>query len=105
MLLQTKFSNNWNNKLDCNCFTTVRIDSNKYKLNDVHAIIENGVLKKKAIIRSIKRMYLHEITNEIAYLDVGKDAEYLKNLLNIMYKNKGVNFSMQKLVVIYFQTC
>jgi len=46
---QVKFSTNWNNKLDCRCFTTIRLKNpSKHKLNEVYAILLKNSVHKKA---------------------------------------------------------
>lgn len=48
------FNDNYNNKLNCDIFTTIRKSSSKYKINDVVPIELNGTQIGDAKIISIK---------------------------------------------------
>lgn len=91
---ELNFSYNWNNKLDCKAFTTLRL-SDRFKLNDM---IEIKLKKKKygfGQIVGIKHFYLHDINSFIAYLDTGYDSFECQNILRKMYKN--VDWRTQKI--------
>lgn len=80
------FSHNWNNKLGCDCFTTIRLHNpQKYKVKQVYHILLNDNLIKEAIILDIKTISFSQINNFIAYLDTGLSVEECKGLLKRMY--------------------
>jgi len=90
------FSYNWNNKLDCKAFTTLRLSSRKkYKIGEDYSIYLKGEFVKDAKIVDIKTIWLHEINDFIAYLDTGYNKEECTNVIKTMYKN--VNFSKTQL--------
>lgn len=104
MLDNLDFGENWNHKLDCDCYTTFRINSAKYtpgkKLN--------VRLKKQdhhiAQIINVKPMYLAEACNSqlLTYLDTGYSPTEFRKIVENMYKNmvKDVNSTLFVLVLL-----
>lgn len=83
-----KFSYNWNNKLNCKSYTTIRpYNSIKYVLNFCYKIILNNEYLHTAQIVDIKNFKLKDITNFIAYIDTGYSKEETINIIQKMYKN------------------
>lgn len=80
------FSWNWNSKLYCKCFTTIRI-ANPHKYNQL-----NGRDLGPGIIRDIKPFVIGWLTPFMAMLDMGLTVEKAKQTILTMYKNKGFNF-------------
>ncbi len=80
------FSSNWNNKLDCKCFTTLRLkNEKKYQLNKEYLInLKKNPIKKAEII-GIKTIFFNDINEYIANLDTGYSLEETKNILLKMY--------------------
>lgn len=68
------FSYNWNKKLDCRCFTTLRLSDN-YKVGQQYKVIlksgKDVTAKGVAQIVEIKRLSLDQINNFIAHIDTG----------------------------------
>jgi len=85
------FSYNWNNKIDCSYFTTIRIENaKKYQVGfRLRVFLE----KKKNIVEhikdveiiSIKKIKLSDINEYIAGLDTGYDVEETKKKFCKMY--------------------
>jgi len=97
-MTEIRFSYNWNNKLQCKAFTTVRLLSNKsYNVNDIVKIIYKDESFNAKII-DIKEFYFADINNYIAFLDTGYCIEEHQLILRRMYKN--VNWNTQKLLLI-----
>ena len=88
------FSENWNHKLDCTAFTTIRIESAKYQIGQFKAIKLKGKLYKSHLyqIKAIKRFKLSSINDYMAYVDTGYNAQTCRNIIEKMYNNKGVNW-------------
>lgn len=95
---EIKFSTNWNNKLLCNYFTTLRL-SDRFKVGEKYLIL----LKKKQIgtgeIIAKKYLKLNQINDYIAGLDTGYNAQKCKEILKTMYKNKLIDWETQTLVL------
>jgi hypothetical protein len=81
------FSENWNGKLQCNAFTTIRISNPKYEVGKTYSIFLKGQELFPAKIIEKKRLQLHQINEYIARLDTGYSAEDTKQLIRTIYKN------------------
>lgn len=83
---ELKFSYNWNNKLDCKAFTTLRLSNrNKYKIGNQLKVI-CGNLEFVVEIISIKQMRLNQVNEFIAYIDTGYSLDEFKKLIIKMYQ-------------------
>ena len=83
-----KFSYDWNQKLDGNYFTTIRLqNSDKYRVGIRHRVF----LKNKEIgvaeIVDVKVIVLSNLNAFICGLDTGYSVEETKNILRKMYRN------------------
>jgi len=93
---QINFSYNWNNKIDCKAFTTLRLSNrNKYKIGELYQIYLKKTFVKNGIIVDIKVLSLNEINDYIAFLDTGYNRDECLTIIKRMYKN--VDFSKTKL--------
>jgi hypothetical protein len=92
------FSYNWNNKLDCKAFTTLRL-SDKYNISDIVEIHLKNKLLFKAEVIDKKYLKLDKINHFIAYIDTGYNYQECIDILKKMYKNKNINWETQ---IIYF---
>ena len=91
---ELKFSYNWNNKLDCKVFTTLRLSS-KYEVGDLVEVKLNSLYKFNAIIIGKKVIKMEKINDYIAYLDTGYDTDECRGILKKMYKD--VDWTTQNL--------
>lgn len=110
-----KFSKNWNSKLDCECFSTIRIyNPKRYVLKDHYAVLMknprgimdfNGVsftyIGVAQLVAETKIQFQH-ITDQQALLDIGQPAEYLKNMLGNMYQKYLLAKKGESLFGIYY---
>ncbi len=97
------FSYNWNNKLDCKAFTTLRLHNpDRFKVGQTYRITLNKSYKKHAKIEDIKTLLLKNISDYIAYLDTGYSKEECQSIIRKIYPNK--NFEHQKLDFILLKT-
>lgn len=95
---QINFSENWNNKLNCNCFTTVRLKNNgKYIVGETYVIIF-GKINFTADIVYIKHFLLKDVDNWISLIDTGLLSAQFTNVVKKMYPN--INFDLQQLSII-----
>lgn len=82
------FSTNWNNKLRCRSFTTIRMrNDTKYHKGAILSIALQNYPKGKAKVIGISFMTLDKISEWIARLDTGYSAKDCKEMLKTMYKN------------------
>lgn len=97
------FSSNWNNKLDCKCFTTIRLaNKHKYQIGYYFNVFLNGQPHKKAIIKDIWVIHLSQLDKFTAMLDTGYSLEKTKGILFKIYP--GVDWKTQHIYVILFET-
>lgn len=100
-----EFHYNWNNKLDCKAFTTLRLYvQSKYIVGERRFIVLNQGKKKidkgTAIVVKIKPLFLHQINEFIARIDTGYSKEECIDIIKKMYKNKNINWEKQQLALI-----
>jgi hypothetical protein len=93
------FSFNWNNKLDCKSFTTIRIlQPDKYRTGETYII----TLKRKELFQAkiieIKPFWLKDLNEFIAYLDTGYNKEECTEIIKKMYQN--INFQQKQISLI-----
>lgn len=95
---QLNFSTNWNNKLDCTAFTTLRLPNEKYKLGELFQITLNGVEKGIGRIISITYINIDNINEYIARLDTGYSTDECKVIIRNIYPT--IDFIQQPLVLL-----
>jgi hypothetical protein len=84
--LELAFSTNWNNKLDCSAFTTLRIyNPNQHFAGRKVKILQKGHDKGKGRIEAVKAFHIDKLSPYISYLDTGYSVEECKNILKRMY--------------------
>src|SRR5574339_939734 len=89
---QLPFSYNWNQKLDCNAFTSMRLMSQKYQVGTKFEIIIKGRQPFIATLIAVKTFQLKQLTPFMSYIDTGYSVQECIKLVETMYKNaKNVN--------------
>ena len=98
-MININFSYNWNNKLDCKAFTTIRIYSVVKHIpgQEVNIQLGGADLCEGKIIE-VKRFFLKDMTNYMAYLDTGYDKEEATKIITRMYPR--FDFTKQMLAFI-----
>lgn len=104
------FSYNWNNKLNCKSFSTVRIwNPDKYELLDIYQITlkvsakQPEVLKGFCRLQAINKFYLSQVTPGISFLDANLSRIDFHDLILKMYKNKNIDFKRTYLCFLVLQ--
>jgi hypothetical protein len=84
-----KFSFNWNYKLDCGAFTTIRLHNpSKYVVGKLYGIELKGSLQKHpARILDIRTLYLKDMNEWMTQLDMGYGLDQGRETIRTMYKN------------------
>ena len=81
------FSYNWNNKLHCNFFTTIRaLNPGKYHSGVQHEVFLKDDSLGIAEVVSVKAIYGRDINEYIAGIDTGYTVEETLKILSLMYK-------------------
>lgn len=82
------FSFNWNNKLSCRAFTTIRLHNPaKYQVGQVYDILLTGKKFMEGKIIEIKDFYLTDLNEFMAYVDTGYCKQECEIIIRKMYKN------------------
>lgn len=94
-----KFSTNWNTmpgvlgggKLNCRYFTTIRLNTGKFRVHDrVKIIVRDEVLGYGKIV-AVKEKKLSQVDAFEASLDTGYNNEETANIIKRMYKQENPN--------------
>lgn len=96
-----KFSYNWNNKLACNAFTTLRLRNDaKYIVDRVgDAYLKDEHIASVRIV-AIKHFTIDKINELVARVDTGYSREETVSIIKRMYKNYNLNWDIQQLSLI-----
>jgi hypothetical protein len=96
------FSYNWNNKINCKAFTTIRLsNSQKYIVDREYWIRLKSEIKSKAILRAVNHFTIDKLNDFISFLDTGYNAFECKKILRRMYPK--VDFERNTLCLILFE--
>lgn len=98
------FSYNWNNKLDCNVFTTLRLAQDKYYVGNKFCVVLNSEPGKHVEIIAVKKILIGQITDYIAGIDTGYSVQECQKLIKTMYKNSNIEWDKQLLSFILLKT-
>lgn len=93
-----KFSTNWNNKLDCNYFTTIRLFGKKYGIGKTFEIVLKENHLCNAIVQDMivtKMEYLNDFN---CFLDTGYSKEETEKIFKKMYPK--IDFENEFLVIV-----
>lgn len=100
-MLKLEFTTNWNNKLDCNCFSTIRVYNSQlhFKGNQFDIYLQRKNIGQAVVIGVIKA-YLAELSDYICFLDTGYNRAETIELIQKMYKHKNVDFKKQQITIL-----
>ena len=94
-----EFEDNFNNKLNCQCFTTIRIHQPvRNAIGAVKQVYLKGVWKGNARIIHATTITMDRINLPMAKLDSGLMPEECRRLIRNLYRNRpGINWEAQQL--------
>ncbi|MDU1892739.1 MAG: hypothetical protein E6767_18825 [Dysgonomonas sp.] len=94
-----RFTTNWNNKLNCSCFTTLRLHNpKKYYVGAKKDVYLDNRPKGPATIIGVQSFLLEQISEFVARIDTGYSATDCKKIIKEMYKRYPlINWNTQKL--------
>lgn len=98
------FSCNWNNKLNCKAFTTIRLFNAKTKVGNSYNIRLKGEVIKTAIVRDIKTFRLPQLTEYMAYLDTGYSKIETTGIITKIYQSRFADVEAQTFMFILLET-
>jgi hypothetical protein len=100
------FSSNWNNKLSCKSFSTIRVRNDKRFIigNDYSIILKNEPIYIAKIV-SISHIEISKLTPAMSYLDTGYSPQEQIKMMATMYKNSipDINKVMWSFIVLVHQ--
>lgn len=97
------FSYNWNRKLDCKYFTTLRISHEYDHVGELIDVYLNDEFVKRCRIVEVRKIKMAQINAYIAGLDTGYSAEECCKLIKTMYKKANYNWNTQEIRMILLQ--
>jgi uncharacterized protein YqfB (UPF0267 family) len=101
------FKHNYNNKLACDYFTSIRLMGTKYQEGKVMNVYiwQNGTYRKmfQARVLSVKPLLLHQISDTMAYIDSGMDALKIRETIYYMYKDRVPDVNTAQFCLIMFE--
>ncbi len=101
-MAEIKFTHNWNNKLACTFFTTIRLRNDpKYRMGHTYEIFLSGKRLFNAAIVDIRHFKLDKLNDFIAGLDTGYNAQECEKIIRRMYPK--VDFLRNELSLILLQ--
>lgn len=98
-MIDVKFSYNWNKKLDCHAFTTIRLYNplKHYKGQSVRLLLKDEVLGE-GMIHEMVVFYLNALNPFMSYIDTGYSLEETVGIIKKMYPK--VDFTQTRLVMM-----
>lgn len=98
-MFDLKFSYNWNNKLDCTAFTTIRLfNSSKHKPEEkVNLLLKENPMGT-GTIKSVRCFFLADLNEFVSYLDTGYSVAECQKIIHTMYPQ--VDFTKTHLALI-----
>lgn len=98
-MITIPFSYNWNRKLDCKAFTTIRLyNPGKHVPGTKIQIWMRGGSMGTGTIMDVKPFLLEKLNPFMSYLDMGYSVEEGRNVILKMYPT--VDFKIKKLAFI-----
>lgn len=82
-----KFSKNWNNKLECDYFTTIRLDAS-FQIGEEVQVLLKGEHFCFARIKLKKHIHIDKVNDWIGFLDAGHTGDYTASILKRMYNSR-----------------
>ena len=93
-----EFNQNWNGKLDCDCFTSIRLgNSKKYAVGYTYRVC---IVQHERVLKTYPRLVtcvakislkMNAFTDYMCHLDTGTSVEETKAILRDLYRFKQFN--------------
>ena len=117
-ILNLKFSHNWNErshrgdksrrtgKLDCLCFSTIRLDTPQYEVGQVVRVLLENKTRVDEVMGyariQVKNVFERDrLTDGVAYLDTGYNRSAVLSILGKMYPTAQPTTKMCFLILKY----
>ena len=98
-MIDLKFSYNWNKKLDCRAFTTIRLyqPAKHYRGQSVRVLLKDNCIAE-GMVHDVQAFYLTQMNTYMAWIDTGYSVEEAQAIIRKMYPK--VDFSQQRLALL-----
>jgi len=102
MMDDLNFNHNWNGKLNCEFFTTIRLwNEKKYFVGAKFRHLIKEKFKGHVEVVGVKKIYIHQINDWMAWMDTGYSAKTTQDIIRKMYKNRPtINWDSQQLAYV-----
>lgn len=80
-----KFSYNWNNKLYCKVFTTIRLPQEKFRVGNTLSVVLKNDYAGDCEVLSVTKFKLNDLTNGMALIDTGYSKQECIKVISSMY--------------------
>lgn len=102
MIEDLHFTHNWNNKLDCKAFTTIRIYNERKHVKGArfNIILKRTENKGMGVIHDVKPFLLAQLNSFMSYLDTGYPVEQCRNIMERMYSKMDLTKTKFALILI-----
>ena len=98
------FSRNWNGKLNCDCFTTIRLANRAKYYSGARGMVRlDGKPRGMATVLQCKPFLLAELNEFTSRIDTGLSMSDCSAMIRMMYKNRPINWAVQPLVLVLLQ--
>lgn len=84
------FSTNWNNKLDCQFFTSIRLNTDKYVIGEDYIILLRSQKKKTAKLILKKSFKIANLNDFTSYIDTGYSSDQVIEMMKLMYPHLDI---------------
>jgi len=91
------FTTNWNNKLNCMAFTTIRISSQTYQVGESYNVKLKGRIQGIYKIVSKKTILLNTVNDWMGLLDTGYNATETARIIKKIHNARNYDWETQKL--------
>jgi hypothetical protein len=100
-MIDLKFSYNWNHKLDCDAFTTIRIFNKlKHVPGTPVAIKLKEEDKGTGVIKDVRTFMLDNMNSFMAYIDTGYPLDEAKQVILRMYSKVDFKTTLLALILV-----
>ena len=103
------FTTNWNNKLQCKCYSTIRLrNDQRFYVGATFQVSQKNskgeiINEHTAIVRTCRILLLKDISNAQALIDTGYDADACRAIITKMYQKQQFDWNKQELVFMVLE--
>lgn len=99
------FAENWNRKLYCDCFTTIRRASHKYKQYARYNLFFKGLYIGQVIVLQVQTFPLGKLPPITATLDTGCSPQQTRQIFQFYYPDVTDTTEMMLLLLQFTHRC